>query len=250
MRTMPTCRFCGLDKKLIRAHIIPGAFFRRLRDGQEPPRMLTSKEGEYPKRMPIGEYDPDILCDDCERQFSEWDGYAQELLGEEPKGSSPIVVDGTTVAYEIKEYNYRLLKLFFVSLLWRASVSARKFYKRISVGPYEAAAKHLIETREPGSEHDFSVFIAKFDHPIGDTILDPHRDRYDGVNYCRFYLGSYVAYIKTDQRKCVEPFSALIMKPNHPLYIIGRDMLKGKELPLLFKMVSDPKNRFWDKSGK
>jgi hypothetical protein len=241
---MPICRFCGLDKKLIKAHVIPEAFFRRLRDGQDPPRMLTSKEGEYPKRMPIGEYDPDMLCDDCERQFGEWDGYAQELLGEEPKDSSPIVVDGETVAYEIKEYNYRLLKLFFISLLWRASVSVRPFYARISVGTYEEAAKNLIEIRDPGSEYEFSVLIGKFDHPIGKTILDPHRDRYDGVNYCRFYLGSYVVYIKTDQRRNPEPFPALIMKPGQPLYIIGRDILKSKELPVLVRMVSDPKNRF------
>jgi hypothetical protein len=246
---MPVCRFCGEDKRLIKAHIIPAAFFRRLRDGQDPPRLLTSKEGEYPKRMPIGIYDPDILCNDCEMQFGDWDGYAQELLGEELKDSSPMAVDGKIVAHEIREYNYRLLKLFFISLLWRASVSGHPFYSRISVGHYEQLAKSLIEVRDPGYEDDFSVLIAKFDHPIGDTILDPHRDRYDGVNYCRFYLGSYVAYIKTDKKKNPESFSRLIMKPDQQLYIIGRDMLRSKELPSILKIATAIKNQFLKKQN-
>ncbi len=72
------CQYCGETGKLIKAHVIPAAFFRRLRDGQDPPRLLTNKEKEYPKRMPIGVYDSNILCEACESRFGDWDDYAWE----------------------------------------------------------------------------------------------------------------------------------------------------------------------------
>ena len=237
------CRFCGDNKKLIKAHVIPEAFFRRLRDGKYPPKLLSNKENEYPKKAPIGVYDAKILCEHCERQFSDWDNYAQDLLGEEPKNSSPIIEGNQLGGYEIKNYRYDSLKLFFISLLWRASVSVHSFYAHISLGRYEAVAKHLIEHQDPGSEDDFSVTLAKFDHLLGETILDPCRKKWDGVNYYRFYLGSYVAYIKTDKQKAPEPLSSFIMRPSEPLIIISRDLEQSKELPLIKKMITAANNR-------
>jgi len=40
----------------------------------------------YPTRAPIGIYDPGILCNECEREFSDWDAYAQKVLSEPPGG--------------------------------------------------------------------------------------------------------------------------------------------------------------------
>ena len=86
-----TCCYCRQDKKLIKAHIIPEGFFRRLREEQNPPMMLTNTAGEYPKKMPIGVYDKNILCDECEKIFGVWDEYAQQLLTDEPLHGEPIL---------------------------------------------------------------------------------------------------------------------------------------------------------------
>jgi hypothetical protein len=210
--------------------------------------MFSNKAGEYPKRAPIGVYDTQILCKDCESIFGDWDNYAQDLLREEPKNSSPILNGSQVLGYEINSYNYDSLKLFFISISWRASVSAQPFYQRIHLGPYEEIAKNFIEQRDPGSENDFSVTLAKFDHPLGQTILDPHLERRNGVNYIRFYLGSYVAYIKTDKRKAPEPLLDFILKRNQPLIIIGRDLEQSKELPLIKKIVTVANKRMHRKA--
>lgn len=227
------CRYCGEAGKLIKAHVIPEAFFRRLRDGQDPPRLLTNKEKEYPKRMPIGVYDSNILCKACEPRFGDWDDYAQELLGVEPKGALPIMDKDQIAGYEVQEYRYDLLKLFFISLLWRASVSRHTFYSKVKLGPFENIAKGFMECQEPGTPEDFSVTLAKFDHPVGETILDPHPEKREGVNYYRFYLGSYVAYIKVDKRRATGLHADFMMKRSEPLRIIGRNLERSKELPLI-----------------
>lgn len=243
MNIKSTCRFCGQERKLVKAHIIPEGFFRRLRDNQDPPRILTNKEGEYPKKAPIGVYDKSILCEECEPLFGGWDNYAQQFLGEEPQGGQPIYVGGELAGYKVPKYDFVNLKLFFISLLWRASVSTHQFYQRVRLGPYEEVARQLIEQRNPGTENDFSVTLAKFDHSLGSSILDPHRARFDNVNYCRFYLGGYVAYIKVDKRKAPKPFVDFMLKPVPPLYIICRNLERSKEWALMHNIVKAANKR-------
>jgi hypothetical protein len=211
-----------------------------MRHGDLPPRLLS--QNHYSQKVPIGIYDRNILCMDCEKLFGEWDDYAQKLLDIETMGATPIVENSQVAGYEVAQYQYDKLKLFFISLLWRASISTHRFYKRISLGQLEPVAKEFIEKRDPGTPEDFSVTIAKFDHPLGTTILDPHPQKNDHINYYRFYLGSYVAYIKSDKRKTPSPFASFMMTPNEPLRIIVRDLERSKELPLIQKIATADNN--------
>jgi len=204
--------------------------------------ILMNKKGEYPKRARRGIYDNRILCGSCESQFGDWDNYAQEVLEEPPNHATPIMYGGQIIGYEIKEYKHDLLKLFFISVLWRASVSETSFYERIDLGPYEAQAKRLIAQRDPGLVYDFAVTLARFDHLLGGTILDPHTDRLGGINYCRFYLGGYVAYIKVDKRRPPEPHPYFCLKPNEPLKIIARNLEKSAELKLIKAAIAANKS--------
>jgi hypothetical protein len=231
------CRYCGDQKKLIKAHVIPEAFFRRLRAGKAPPMLLTNNENEYPKKAPIGVYDRGILCQECERKFSHWDDYAQELLDIEPKGASYIMENGQIAGYEVDGYKYDLLKLFFISLLWRASISENVFYSKVDLGPLEHIAKNFIEHKDPGTAEDFSVTLAKFDHFLGETILDPHPEKHDDIDYYRFYFGSYIAYIKADEKKSSGLHMHFMMKPGEPLIIIQRDFKRSGEFPLIHDIV-------------
>jgi hypothetical protein len=228
------CKFCGEEKKLIRAHIIPEGFLRRLRDGQDPPRILAEKD--FPKKAPIGVYDTSILGADCEKLFGDWDNHIQRILATEPIGE-PIKNNEDTIAYKIENFNYEQIKLFCISLLWRASASSKNFYKHVKLGPYDEIAKrHIIESN-PGSEEDFSVTIAKFgDHPFDMTTMGPRKDKWTGVNFYRFYMASYVLYIKVDRRISPSPFDLFKVKKDQPIHIICRDLSKSKELPVILKL--------------
>jgi len=79
------CKFCGNKSSLIEAHVIPAGFFRRIdRPGKKALEMLTNKEGEQKKRLPIVVYDKTIVCKNCENIWAEWDNYAQQLLAATP----------------------------------------------------------------------------------------------------------------------------------------------------------------------
>lgn len=232
-----TCCYCRQDKKLIKAHIIPEGFFRRLREGQNPLKMLTNIAGEYPKKMPIGVYDKNILCDECEKIFGVWDEYAQQLLTDEPLHGEPILYGTQCIGWRVTEYDYTLLKLFFISLLWRASVSKQNFYQKVNLGSFEEKAKELIAQKNPGTSDEFGVTLAKFDHPLSSSMLDPHLERIGGVNYYRLYLAGYVAYIKVDKRKAPKPLLDFLLKEGQPLIIISRDFSNSAELQLIHNIV-------------
>ncbi len=227
---------------MIEAHVIPESFFRPFRAGGEVPLLLTNTEGQYPKRSPIGVYDSGILCDQCEPGFGPWDTYAQEFLKSMPSNAVEIQQGKQVIGYEVASYRYDLLKLFFISLLWRASVSKHLFYKNVRLGPYETEAKKFLQGNDPGAEHDFSVTLAKFDGPLAHAILDPCRAKWDGVNYYHFYLGGYIAYIKADHRESPQPHLDFAMKPDGPLKIIGRNFVESKELALFRKIAQSPNN--------
>lgn len=137
VETMNQCRLCLEKRKLIKAHIIPEGFIRPLRSEGLAPEMHSNSPGSYPKRMPVGIYDPLILCGDCDRKMGQWDDYAQELLLKRFSEASVIQLNQQTVYWRVEHYHHLKLKLFFVSLLWRASVSQQSFFKRISLGPFE-----------------------------------------------------------------------------------------------------------------
>lgn len=231
------CKFCGNETTLIKAHIIPASLFRRLQISKQSLEMLTNRAGEYNKRTPIGVYDKTIVCSRCESIWQEWDNYAQQLLAEKPLDSQARYHNHKKVGYIVDNYEYKKLKLFFISMVWRASVSSQPFFSKVSLGHFEDIAKEHIANNEPGDSDVFSVTLAKFDHPQGKLILDPHEDNYSGVNYLRFYLVNYIAYIKVDHKPAPSPFSQCAMAESRPLYIICKDFERSNELKLIVNMI-------------
>ncbi len=231
------CKFCGNDKRLINAHIIPAGFFRRFSQPGKSLTIKTNRTGEYDKRSWIGVYDKGIVCSDCERIWREWDDYAQKLLAEEPLNGQALYHGHQRIAYLVKDFEYKKLKLFFISMAWRASVSNHQFYSKISLGEFEGIAKEHIAKADPGNNEDFSVTLAKFDHPLAKSTLDPHEDKHSGVSYLRFYLASYIAYIKVDHKPTPMPLSQFALAENRPLYILCRDFTKSKELELMKELI-------------
>ena len=216
------CRLCDTDRPLIKAHVVPEGFFRVFRDGSAVPELFTNKRGAHPKRSPSGVYDKSILCEKCDNAFSPWDKHAQEVLLHDFSDETAIYAGPRKIGWTITRFDYRSLKLFFLSLFWRASVSTHEFYRRISIGPFEAELRGMIVNADPGAADTFAVTLSRFDQRALRGMLDPHRERYDGVNYCRFYLGGFVAHIKVDRRPPPEFLSDFIIRDGVPIIVLLR----------------------------
>ena len=230
------CRMCGVDAPLVKSHVIPKSFYRIDRDEPHPLKVISNTPGVRPKRVPMGLYDPKIVCDKCENGFGLWDDYAHRLLIRDTTQFVPIRNGRVTVGLQLPRYDYQKLKLFFLSMLWRAAVSTLEQFKKVKLGPHEDRLGDLIVSNDPGRDEDFSVSLAAFDCDA--PMLDPHHERFEGVNFVRLYFGNYIPYVKIDKRPTPTFFRELSLRPDKPLIIICRDFNKSKERKLIQKMLA------------
>lgn len=228
------CKLCGKDKKLVRAHIIPKSLWKPLFD-EQPPRINSSAPTVDNKRSPVGVYDTEILCAQCESIFSPWDDYAQKLLLADPSERNYLIENGHRIAYVEISIDYAKLKLFFISLLWKAAVSNHYFFSRVNVGSFEPQLRRMILKGDPGEPDAFAVMIAKCEDRLGTIVLNPQPERWNEINYYRFYLAGYMVYIKVDKRHTTDFLNELALNPEKPLIISMRALKTSKD----FKMMQD-----------
>jgi hypothetical protein len=238
------CKLTGSEGKGIRAHIIPKSFYAIDPEEKKPVRLITNAEGHYPQNRPIGVYDTTIVTEEGEQIFTAWDDYASKLLLDNKTSFEPLTHNGEIAGFQIPEYNYKKLKLFFLSVLWRASVSSQHFFRRVDLGPHEPSIRKALLAGEPGESDWFSVCLAKWsDHPDGAGMMDPHRTRFDGLNYYVMYLEHYIVYFKVDQRVASGAMRAIQLKPGSPLIAVGRELNGSKELGIMSRMVKSDTRR-------
>lgn len=152
---------------------------------------------------------------------------------------SEIKKDKQIIGYKIPNAEYKRTKLFFLSILWRASVSSHAYYSKIRLGRYEEIIKRLIWTQDPGFPEDFSFVLAKFtDEKYGNMMLDPVNIRWDRINYYQIYLFGFILYIKVDKRPTPKRFQPLIMTKNQDLLVTSRDIFASKELQVMLNIVN------------
>lgn len=235
------CKLTQTEGKGVNAHIIPKSFYSIDQDETQPMKLVTNIKGQYPKKCPIGIYDNTIVTEDGERVFSKWDDYASDLLINQKKSFTPIENNGKCLAYNIVEYDYTILKLFFLSVLWRASVSSQHFFRKVNLGPHEPSIRESLLNGDPKDSDWYAVTVAKWSDPSdGVGFLDPCRTRFDGLNYYVMYLEHYIVYYKIDKRAPGIPFQAIQLKPDAPLFAIGRELKGSNELNVLYKLVIGP----------
>jgi hypothetical protein len=89
---------------------------------------MYSQQGRE-KQIQSGLHVDGILCKDCENSIGKWDEYAQNLLLKEIDIDSIFEKQEITKEIQtIENVNYKLLKLFFLSLLWRSHVARNNYF--------------------------------------------------------------------------------------------------------------------------
>jgi hypothetical protein len=235
---VPHCKLCQQERPLIRSHIIPDAFHRDIKgDHPKAPLMIGNDPEQHPKRRPGGLYDEELVCEPCERLFSPWDDYAAEFFLKHLRenGQPMKASNGELIGYRYDNVDYKKLKLFVVSLLWRAAASSNEFFDRVELGPHEERARSLIVAGDPGTPHEFSVLIERWYAPperqgLLRAQFSPYCAEIDDVHEVKLFLAGAVIHVKVDKRPYPEPFPELMLRPGVPLHVISRELEGSKDL--------------------
>lgn len=239
------CHYCKKEKeKLCKAHIIPEAFFRFMYpDGKvEGDSLIMLVENrDYRSERRVGFYDTSILCAECDNLLGKkFDEYGKKiLLDTEPK-----FVKGTELGEMLffENTDPKRLKLFFLSVLWRFSISNLPELKKYKLPEkFENNLLSLLQSEDDGDVNTFSVLICRFDyHDKGKNFQkfmhSPVKTRIDGINYVNIYFpNGYKVLIKIDSRPQFYGLLPITLTNKGPVYIIRYE--KFEETPEFRKLL-------------
>ena len=235
---MITCKLTGNIGKGVKAHIVPRAFYEIPPQEEGPFKLISNIGGIFPKKLPIGIYDNTIVTKEGESLFGPWDDYAIRILINEQREFHEIINEGKIIAWSLANYEYLTLKLFALSVIWRAHASTHPVFSKVNLGPHEVFIRNMLLNNQPGDPEQYSINIVRWvDEEFGPVFMDPFGEKYKGVNYYRVYCGKYVLYIKIDQRKTIKIFRELQLGSSKELFLIARELKKSKEWPLMKKIA-------------
>lgn len=230
------CNFCKKEKILCKAHLVPESFFRFMYpDGKvEGDSLLMLKEGaKYPKRRRIGFYDDNILCKECDSFIGKtYDEYGKFVfLDKEPV---PVRGVDSPQALVFENVDPVKLKLFILSILWRYSISNMEEIKFLRLPEKFVEKLHaMIKNKDPGTIHDFSVVVCRFDYSgrvknLNKYFQLPTPNRIQGINYYNLYLpNGYKILIKVDSRSQSEDLLPLTLNLSKPVYVITYEQFEN-----------------------
>ena len=224
---MMKCKLTLNNGKAAKAHIIPAAFFYSSREKRNA--LVMRSNADYPKRSLTGIYDEELVTLDGEAFFNKPDNYAYKVLIQNRNKLEPWLENGKEVGVQLIDYDYHILKIFFLSLLWRASETQRGEYNQVSLGPHTEKIREMIINGDPGTPEEYSVVLFRFNKEPAlekGTILFPYKTRQEFNGY-KFYLNEYIAVIKVDRRKSPKHHAMLQLCPDKPLRIVNRGPLSG-----------------------
>lgn len=248
---MKTCKYCNKHFiKLADSHIIPRAFFEYTKNvsglkEKETMLSVTNTKGVFPyKRMTIGLYDNNLVCEEHERKFGIYDDYAIRVLLKKQEKHLNIISKNKHVGWLVKDVDFQKMMLFFTSILWRALASELDVYKRIDCKESLKKSKEIIQSGNYEGEF-FSVFVGRFTDLVGlGMMVDPYVQNIDGVRFFKFYPGAgYIFFIKADTKPVPQVFLPFILTENNPMFILNRgNFLVSKECEVMEKVVTDADN--------
>lgn len=154
-----------------------------------------------PRRVNTPEFEGGILCADCDnRLLGSNESYAAYVLygkgrySTVPRLQRQLHPDGKLISLFIENVDYTRFKLFLLGLIWRASISTRPFFQKVSLGPYEEVIREMLLVANPGNREDFPCVISYFrdkDSIPARIATQPYKVNKKGVRYV-IHLGQLI----------------------------------------------------------
>ena len=166
------CLLCGETEELVKmSHIIPKCMYKGMENDENKIGVSTLKNNiKTETEIDYRYFDKHILCFDCETvKLSQLDNYGNRILFGDQKTKD--LFRSTVLEYRnakvcvIENFDYLKLKLFLLSVLWRAHISKHVFFDNINLSSRAEVIRQAIFSKDLKSCEDvkISIFGLMFD---------------------------------------------------------------------------------------
>lgn len=195
-----TCLLCGKTDSLVESHIISDFLYDSVKDDYGKIGFEDLADNKF-TLLRKGICDNDILCKECDCvRLSEFEDYAARFLRNRiyPSITHGKRQYGVNEIQEEKFVNvdYKKMKLFILSILWRCHVSKQDFCKKVNIPDLEQRIRTMLLRSDPGDESIFPISMIGFVTVTGaylPMMVTPEVINLNDNYVCRFLM-SGVAY--------------------------------------------------------
>lgn len=172
------CSLCNTEQRLVKAHIIPESFYKELYDSGHKFNEIKDQNLDRLTRRSSGLYDTEILCQKCDNELSrKYDDYGAKVFWGYHNLKLEIrdYFDSNDPRVRwrvVKNVDVVRLKIFLLSILWRASLSKLDFFKSVDLGSHHSSKLKDIITKGVSTD-DYSILLIHYatDEPIARRVL-------------------------------------------------------------------------------
>lgn len=150
------CRVCGRSPT-IEAHLMPRAFFHDMKESEKH-LLVGSSKAPGQRIVQSGLADHAILCASHDSEINaKYDSYGIEFCRSFPGRCEPVAPD----IWRLHDVDTDKLARFWLSILWRFSISNIPEAKKVQLGPFEEKARRILFD-EVRFATDFPVLIFRY----------------------------------------------------------------------------------------
>ena len=151
MQVDQICKLCGKTSKLQKSHIYPEFLYKDCYDENHRfIRFNTDKNAKVFLSKGLWEH---LLCVKCEQYLSK----IENRFKRDWHDSGRLYKEPMSELLHLRELDYTSFKLFHLSILWRCSVSTRREFSGVHLGPHEERIAQLILNGEAGEEQEYML---------------------------------------------------------------------------------------------
>ncbi len=239
------CAFCDNEKPLCDSHIIPLGIWR-LKDTGSGFLEVSTESHLKPKRINKGWFQK-LLCLDCEGYFGKhFDDFGRNFFADADSWT-PITLGPGATFFEIKNADSIKLKLFVLSVLWRASVATQEPFADLKLLPrQEQRLKEMLLKEDGGSKFEFGTTIFKYvddGRNLHRVAVAPRMFRASGcVRYAEIHFNEFACRINVSNQKDEARFDKFWLDLSEPVRIM--EVSSAKKIDVAQKTLTDQYKRF------
>src|SRR6266496_1642977 len=190
------CRLCQTEKEVRRSHILPDFFrdnsalmYPTGKSGNPQPftQPIHTHSGKRYQRKQHGYWEArhgmveKLLCHECEQKFSALEDYAKRFF----YGSSNPIRLQLPFNEDSFVADYKKLKLFQLSILWRASEAQGEFFSAVQLSELvRERLRQMLASDDPGTEDEYFCSMTRL---IVSPIIEEFQSIHGIANETGFF---------------------------------------------------------------
>lgn len=230
------CALCLQPREIRSSHVIPEFMYESLYDDIHRFHVLSAEPAQRNRFAQKGLRQA-LLCSCCEERLGVYERYVSLMMG----GGLELEYETNGHLVLIRGIDYKAVRMFQLSVLWRAGVSSLPFFSEVALGPHQEKLRVLLDTDDPGTPWRYSCLMFTLIHEgkiQDDFIVQPVMIKVDGVSGYRFVFGGHVWVYFVANHQTPSRLETFSLQPSGELTIRMTSMASARFISEFARVLS------------